>query len=47
MDPDYENNGNIKWNLTKFLVDRDGRVVERFEPTTPMDEVVARVESVL
>src|SRR6202790_320934 len=24
--------GDIKWNFTKFLVDRDGKVVERFEP---------------
>lgn len=33
MDKDYKNNGNIKWNFTKFLVDRDGNIVGRFEPT--------------
>lgn len=33
MDKDYKNNGNIKWNFTKFLVNRQGEVVERFEPT--------------
>jgi len=32
MDKDYKNNGNIKWNFTKFLIDRDGNVVQRFEP---------------
>jgi glutathione peroxidase len=26
--------GRIKWNFTKFLVGRDGQVIERFAPTT-------------
>ena len=29
----------IKWNFTKFLVDRQGNVIARFEPTTDMAEV--------
>ena len=29
----------IKWNFTKFLVDREGKVVARFEPTVDMKEV--------
>ena len=29
----------IKWNFTKFLVDREGRVVARFEPTADMNDV--------
>ena len=29
----------IKWNFTKFLVDRHGNVIARFEPTTDMAEV--------
>lgn len=33
MDKDYRNNGNIKWNFTKFLIDRNGNIVSRFEPT--------------
>ena len=33
MDKDYKNNGNIKWNFTKFLINREGNVVKRFEPT--------------
>lgn len=32
-DKDYKNNGNIKWNFTKFLIDRNGEIVSRFEPT--------------
>ncbi|MCM1568605.1 MAG: glutathione peroxidase [Roseburia sp.] len=33
MDKDYKNNSNIKWNFTKFLIDRKGNIVARFEPT--------------
>ena len=47
MDKDYKNNGNIKWNFTKFLIDRDGNIVERIEPTTSMEKVKAKVEAVL
>ena len=39
IDPDYKNNAEIKWNFTKFLVDRDGNVVARFEPTADMKDV--------
>lgn len=46
-DPDYKNNSNIKWNFTKFLVDRSGNVVARFEPTTDMEEVRVKVEELL
>lgn len=47
MDKDYKNNGNIKWNFTKFLVDREGNIVARFEPTEKMDNVLARIEEIL
>lgn len=46
-DPDYKNNPDIKWNFTKFAVDRKGNVVARFEPTADMKEVKACVESLL
>ena len=36
---DYKNSPDIKWNFTKFLVDREGNVVARFEPTIDMKEV--------
>ena len=29
----------IKWNFTKFLIDREGRVIARFEPTADMKDV--------
>ncbi len=47
IDPDYKNNPDIKWNFTKFAVDRKGNVVARFEPTADMKEVRACVESLL
>lgn len=47
IDKDYKNNPDIKWNFTKFLVDRDGNVVSRFEPTESMDKVAKAVESLL
>ena len=37
----------IKWNFTKFLIDRDGKVVARFEPTKDMDEVKEAVKAEL
>lgn len=47
MDKDYKNNGNIKWNFTKFLIDREGNIAARFEPTESMDTVKAKVEELL
>ncbi len=47
QDKDYKNNPDIKWNFTKFIVDRDGNVVARFEPTASMKDVAACVESLL
>ena len=32
-DPDYASKPDIKWNFTKFLINKEGRVVSRFEPT--------------
>ena len=37
----------IKWNFTKFLVDREGKVIARFEPTADMKEVRKAVEAAL
>lgn len=39
IDKDYKNNPNIKWNFTKFVVNRQGEVIARFEPTTDMKKV--------
>ncbi len=42
---DYDKSADIKWNFTKFLVDRNGQVVRRFEPTEKMDAVEAAVRA--
>ena len=47
MDKDYKKNGNIKWNFTKFLIDRECNIVERMEPTMAMEKVKEAVEKVL
>lgn len=47
IDKDYKNNPEIKWNFTKFLVDREGNVIARFEPTEKMDNVKKAVEAAL
>ncbi len=43
----YGDKAYIKWNFTKFLIDRQGRVIARFEPTVDMEKVREAVEEVL
>ena len=38
---------NIKWNFTKFLVDRSGKVVDRFAPMTKPEDIEKSIEKVL
>lgn len=38
-DPEYASNPDIKWNFTKFLIDRKGHVVARFEPTVTPEQM--------
>lgn len=47
MDKDYKNNGNVKWNFTKFLIDRNGEIAARFEPTEDMKKVAVEIEKLL
>ena len=47
MDKDYKNNGNIKWNFTKILIDREGNIAARFEPMAPLKNVKAKIEELL
>ena len=46
-DPDYASKSDIKWNFTKFLIDRNGNVVARFEPTADMQRVESAIEALL
>ena len=47
MDPDWNNNGNIKWNFTKFLYDRDGNFVGRYEPLISFNTIAADINKVI
>ena len=47
IDKDYKNNSDIKWNFTKFVVDREGNVVARFEPTADMGKVEECIKALL
>lgn len=47
IDKDYKNNPEIKWNFTKFLIDRQGNVVARFEPTEDMKVVREEVAKLI
>lgn len=42
-----KNDGDIKWNFTKFLVDREGNVVGRFAPTTEPEKIESSIKELL
>jgi glutathione peroxidase len=37
----------IKWNFTKFLIDRSGNVIKRYEPTDEMENIEADIQFLL
>ena len=47
MDKHYKDNNDIKWNFTKFLIDRQGNVTQRFEPTEDLAEVREKIRELL
>ena len=47
QNPDYKDSSDIKWNFTKFLVDRDGHVVARFEPTHDIKLIEEEIKKLL
>ena len=46
-DPDYKQKPSIKWNFTKFLINKKGQVVARFEPTENIDHIAQQIEELL
>ncbi len=46
-DPDWAQKPDIKWNFTKFVVDRSGKVAARFEPTEDMAAVEEFIKGLL
>ena len=43
QDSDYDKKSDIKWNFTKFLVSRDGRVLKRYEPRDKISDIEADI----
>ena len=46
-DQNFDKNPDIKWNFTKFVIDRNGNVVKRFEPTADMKDVEDFIKTLL
>ena len=46
-DTNWRESSDIKWNFTKFLIDRNGNVVARFEPTHDMKDIEEQIKKLL
>ena len=42
-----KNNGDIKWNFTKFLVDKEGKVIERYSPTYKPEDMEEKIKKLI
>ena len=47
QDPNYAKDPSIKWNFTKFLISKNGKILKRFEPTTLKEEIIKELEKAL
>ena len=47
QDPNYKESADIKWNFTKFLTNKRGMVIARFEPTEKIENIAAEIEKLL
>ena len=46
-DPNWRESPDIKWNFTKFLINKKGQVVKRYEPTEKIEHIAADIEKLL
>ena len=46
-DPNYKDSPEIKWNFTKFLINKKGQVVARYEPTEKISNIAQEIEKLL
>jgi len=37
----------IKWNFTKFLINKEGKPIKRYSPSTPPDKIIQDIERLL
>ncbi len=47
IDKTFGDKAYIKWNFTKFLIDREGNIIERFEPTVEPSDIDAAIAALL
>lgn len=45
--PEYLEGNGIKWNFTKFLIDKNGNIAERFEPPVSPEEMVDKIKEII
>lgn len=45
--PEYLEGNNIKWNFTKFLIDKNGKVINRYESPIEPEEIAKDIEQIL
>ena len=45
--PGYKETSDIKWNFTKFLINKRGQVIARFEPTESISNIAKQIEELL
>ena len=46
-DPNWRESPDIKWNFTKFLINKKGQVAKRYEPTEKIEHIAADIEKLL
>jgi glutathione peroxidase len=46
-DPNYKESADIKWNFTKFLINKKGQVIKRYEPTEKIENICNDIEALL
>jgi glutathione peroxidase-family protein len=44
---DYDKKSDVKWNFTKFLISRDGKVLKRYEPTDKITDIESDIQKEL
>lgn len=46
-DKNFKTSSAVKWNFTKFLIGKDGQIVARFEPMTPLKKIKSKIGEII